>query len=121
MAFPPVFSPIVACYEEILALSARMHEAAQVADWDTVTTLQQAYLAQVERLRQLDHDAPFSDAERMRRYQLLDRILTYDARIRDLALPQLKRLGDMLTSSRRQFELSAAYGATAGTTTGATT
>ncbi|MGX6567545.1 flagellar protein FliT [Cupriavidus necator] len=113
MASLPEFFPIVDCYEEILALSARMHEAAQAADWDTVTELQQGYLAQVDRLRQMDHDAPFSDAERMRRYQLLDRILTYDARIRDLAMPQLKKLGDMLTSSRRQIELSAAYGATA--------
>ncbi len=113
MASLPKFSPIVDCYEEILALSARMHEAAQAADWDTVAELQQGYLAQVDRLRQMDHEAPFSDAERMRRYQLLDRILTYDARIRDLAMPQLKKLGNMLTSSRRQFELSAAYGATA--------
>ncbi|MCY1524165.1 Flagellar protein FliT [compost metagenome] len=64
-------------------------------------------------MRQLDHEAPFSDAERMRRYQLLDRILTYDARIRDLAMPQLKKLGDMLTSSRRQVELASAYGAMA--------
>ncbi|WP_432261330.1 flagellar protein FliT [Cupriavidus sp. TMH.W2] len=113
MASLPEFSPIVACYEEVLALSARMLEAAQAADWDTVTALQQGYLAQVERLRLMDHEAPFSDAERMRRYQLLDRILTYDARIRDLAVPQLKRLGERLASSRRQFELSAAYGATA--------
>ncbi|WP_454753423.1 flagellar protein FliT [Cupriavidus necator] len=113
MASLPEFSPIVTCYEEILALSARMLEAAQATDWNQVTELQRGYLARVDRLRGLDHDAPFSDAERMRRYQLLDRILTYDARIRDLAVPQLKKLGDMLTSSRRQIELSAAYGATA--------
>ncbi|BDB28473.1 flagellar protein FliT [Cupriavidus sp. P-10] len=107
------FSSIVTCYEAILALSSRMHDAAQAADWDTVTELQRSYLEQVEHLRQLDHEAPFSDAERMRRYQLLDRILTYDARIRDLAMPQLKKLGDMLTSSRRQVELASAYGAMA--------
>jgi flagellar protein FliT len=107
------FSPIVTCYEEVLLLSGRMFEAAQAADWDTVTELQRGYLALVDRLRQLDHEAPFSDAERMHRYQLLDRILTYDARIRDLAMPQLQRLGILLTNSRRQFELSAAYGATA--------
>ena len=106
-------SPIVTCYEEILVLSGRMFEAAQAADWNAVTALQPAYLALVDRLRQLDHDVPFSDAERMRRYQLLDRILTYDARIRDLAMPQLQRLGSLLTSSRRQFDLNAAYGATA--------
>ncbi|SOY68076.1 flagellar protein FliT [Cupriavidus taiwanensis] len=109
----PAFSPIVSCYERILALSVRMLEAAQASDWDAVAALQQSYLAEIEHLRQLDHDASFSDAERMRRYQLLDRILTYDACIRDLAMPQLQRLGNLLTSSRRQIELSAAYGATA--------
>ncbi len=107
------YSPIVTCYEEILVLSGRMFEAAQAEDWNAVTALQPAYLAMVDRLRQLDHEAPFSDAERMRRYQLLDRILTYDARIRDLAMPELRRIGSLLTSSRRQFDLSAAYGATA--------
>ncbi|MFS8977066.1 flagellar protein FliT [Cupriavidus necator] len=110
MASDPMFSPIVGGYEAILALSARMLEAAQAADWDAVTELQHGYLAQVDHLRLLDHEAPFSDAERMRRYQLLDRILTYDARIRDLAVPQLRKLGDMLTSSRRQIELASAYG-----------
>ncbi|ODV41898.1 flagellar assembly protein FliT [Cupriavidus sp. UYMMa02A] len=107
------FSPIVTCYEEILVLSGRMFEAAQAADWDAVTELQRGYLALVDRLRQFDHEAPFSDAERMRRYQLLDRILTYDAHIRDLAMPQLERIGGLLTSSRRHFDLNAAYGATA--------
>ncbi|CAG2135054.1 flagellar protein FliT [Cupriavidus numazuensis] len=109
----PAYSPIVTCYEEILVLSGRMFEAAQAADWDTVAELQRGYLALVDRLRQFDHEASLSDAERMRRYQLLDRILTYDARIRDLAMPELRRLGSLLTSSRRQFDLSAAYGAAA--------
>ncbi|MGN5479146.1 flagellar protein FliT [Cupriavidus basilensis] len=82
------FSPIVTCYEEILVLSGRMFEAAQAADWDADHRAAACrYLALVDRLRQFDHEAPFSDAERMRRYQLLDRILTCDARIRDLAMP----------------------------------
>lgn len=104
-------SPIVRSYEELLVLSEQMLEAAKASNWDALSDLQKVYMAEVERLRQLDHSVPFSNDERLRRFQLLERILAYDARIRDLAMPQLAHLGALLNNSRRKQELSAAYGA----------
>ncbi len=104
-------SPIVRSYEELLVLSEQMFEAARASNWDELTDLQAVYMAEVERLRQLDHNAPFTDAERLRRFQLLERILAYDARIRDLTHPRLAELGALMSNSRRKLELSAAYGA----------
>ncbi|WP_130393642.1 flagellar protein FliT [Cupriavidus agavae] len=104
-------SPIVRSYEELLVLSEQMFEAARASNWDALTDLQKVYMAEVERLRLLDHSAPFADAERLRRFQLLERILAYDARIRDLTNPRLAELGALLNNSRRQLELSNAYGA----------
>jgi flagellar protein FliT len=106
-------SPIVRSYEELLVLSEQMLEAARASNWDALNDLQQVYMAEVDRLRLLDHTKPFSDNERLRRFQLLERILAYDARIRDLTMPRLAQLGELLNSSRRKLELSAAYGATA--------
>ncbi|CAG9170880.1 flagellar protein FliT [Cupriavidus pampae] len=106
-------SPIVRSYEELLVLSEQMLEAARAGNWDAMSELQQVYLAEVERLRQLDHGAPFSDNERLRRFQLLERILTFDARIRDLTMPRLAQLGSLLNSSRTQLGLHRAYGAAA--------
>jgi flagellar protein FliT len=106
-------SPIVRSYEELLLLSEQMLEAAQASNWDALVDLQQVYLAEVDRLRGMDHSAPFSDRERLLRFQLLERILAHDARIRDLATPQLARLSELMGHSRRQQDLSAAYGALA--------
>lgn len=104
-------SPIVRSYEELLVLSEQMLEAARAGNWDAMSELQQVYLAEVERLRQLDHAVPFSDNERLRRFQLLERILAFDARIRDLTMPRLAHLGALLNSSRRRMDLSNTYGA----------
>lgn len=104
-------SPIVRCYEELLTLSEQMLEAARSSNWDALTDLQKVYMAQVDQLRQLDHNAPFSEHERLLRFQLLERILAYDARIRDLTMPRLAHLGAMLNNTRRKQELTAAYSA----------
>ncbi|QET05862.1 MULTISPECIES: flagellar protein FliT [Cupriavidus] len=104
-------SPIVRSYEELLLLSEQMLEAARAGNWDAMSELQQVYLAEVERLRQLDHAVPFSDNERLRRFQLLERILAFDARIRDLTMPRLAQLGSLLNNSRTQMSLHRAYGA----------
>ena len=104
-------SPIVRSYEELLVLSEQMLEAAKASNWDALSDLQKVYMAEVERLRHLDHHAPFSDAERLRRFQLLERILAFDARIRDLTMPRLAHLGALLNNSRRKQDLSVAYGA----------
>ena len=104
-------SPIVRSYEELLVLSEQMHDAARASNWDALADLQKVYMAEVDRLRLLDHSAPFTDAERLRRFQLLERILAHDARIRDLTMPRLAELGALLNNSRRKLELSTAYGA----------
>ncbi|TWG89347.1 flagellar protein FliT [Cupriavidus gilardii J11] len=104
-------SPTVLSYEELLVLSEQMLEAAEAANWTAFEDLQRVYLAVVDRLRVLEHNVPVTADERMRRHELLDRILSYDARIRDLMLPHLSRLGRLLGDSRRRQDLSRAYGA----------
>ncbi len=57
-----------------------MPGGARASNWDALTELQQVYTAEVERLRAAGHSKPFSDNERLRRFQLLERILSFDAR-----------------------------------------
>ncbi|MCT9070141.1 flagellar protein FliT [Cupriavidus gilardii] len=106
-------SPTVLNYEELLVLSEQMLEAAEAENWTAFNDVQTVYLAVVDRLRELEHNVPVSAEERMRRHALLDRILAYDARIRDLMLPHLARLGQLLGDSRRRQNLSHAYGSLA--------
>ena len=53
---------------------------------------------------------PLDDAGRAMKYDLLVRILENDALTRDLAIPQLARLGELLGRMKRQQTLLSAYG-----------
>ncbi|WP_427307946.1 flagellar protein FliT [Cupriavidus sp. H39] len=105
---------LIACYEALLRLSARMCEAAQRQDWDGLATLQASYVAEVNVLKSLQDDAAtLTDEERRYRYQMLETILSQDAAIRNLVMPQLARLAELINSSRRRQGLHHAYQANA--------
>jgi len=106
-------SPISHHYQELLLLSAQMLDAARAGNWDAMDELQRIYVAEVDELRRLDHEAGLDDAEAARRHVLLEQILAHDAAIRNLVSPQLARLGALLDSSRRSSVLHRTYGALA--------
>lgn len=102
-------SPILSCYAELEAIGGHMLRAAQAGRLDDVYTLQQSYLECVDQLKTFNHDAPISADERNRRRDHLERILSCDAAIRELLVPEWTRLGDLLRSSHRQRDLHKAY------------
>ncbi|WP_020205897.1 MULTISPECIES: flagellar protein FliT [Cupriavidus] len=104
---------LIACYEALLVLSGQMCEAARAGDWDALSALQARYVAQVNVLRNNDDVVLLSPQERRYRYQMLETILSQDAAIRNLVMPQIERLGHLLNNSRRRQELHHAYGADA--------
>ncbi|MFJ1259832.1 flagellar protein FliT [Cupriavidus sp. CuC1] len=106
-------SPILHCYRELELLAEQMLELARAGNWTAMTEVQQVYIMQVEQLRHMDHGAPISDRERMDRYRRLERILGYDAAIRNLLSPEMSRLGALLGNARRQQDLHQAYGSVA--------
>ena len=106
-------SPILHCYRELELLAEHMLELARAGNWTAMAELQQVYTVQVDQLRRMDHSKPISDRERMDRYQRLERILGYDAAIRNLLAPEMNRLGALLGNARRQQDLHHAYGSVA--------
>ncbi|WP_313619986.1 flagellar protein FliT [Achromobacter sp.] len=103
-------SPILEHYQEIALITREMLAAAQVGDWDGAMVHGQQYCERVERLRQVEYTKPLDEASRTIKYDLLVRILENDAMTRDLALPQLARLGELLGRMKRQQTLLSAYG-----------
>ncbi|MGE8688509.1 MAG: flagellar protein FliT [Achromobacter sp.] len=103
-------SPILEHYQEIALITGEMLAAAQLGDWDGAMIHGQLYCERVERLRQVEHAAPLDESGRAMKYDLLVRILENDAQTRDLALPQLARLGELLGRMKRQQTLLSAYG-----------
>lgn len=79
---------------------------AQAQQWDDVVTLGEQYYDAVERLRAL---GALSDEDRTARRTLLTQILSDDARIRNLAAPELHRLSHLLGTIKRQQTVLQAY------------
>lgn len=104
------YSAILARYQDIALSTGEMLTAAQAGDWDTALMHGQLYCEQVERLRHAEPAIPLDEAGRSMKYDLLVRILENDAMTRDLALPQLARLGELLGRMKRQQTLLSAYG-----------
>lgn len=110
---PPIQSEsdsAVTLYQTLVLITQTMLLAAQKQDWDSVLSHGQRYCDQVERLRNLEPASPPNDAARARKHDLLIQILANDAAIRDLAMPQLARLTELLGRMKRQQALLSAYG-----------
>jgi len=98
-------------YQEIATLTDDMLAAARAGDWGVVLACGQRYCASVEQLRRIDPVTPLDHAGREAKYELLVRILENDAATRDLAVPQMARLSDLLGRMKRQQSLLSTYGA----------
>lgn len=101
-------SPTLQHYEIIAGLSRQMLAKAQAQQWDDVVTLGAQYHDAVERLRAM---GALSDEDRTARRDLLTQILSDDARIRNLAAPELHRLSHLLGTIKRQQTVLQAYSA----------
>lgn len=103
-------APVLDLYQDIATLTGEMVAAAQDGDWTVVLALGRQYVELVEQLRYLEPGSPLDEAARAQKYDLLVRILENDAAVRDLTMPQLARLGELLGRMKRQQSLLATYG-----------
>lgn len=93
-------------YELIAQITNRMVNQARTNQWSEVLELSHSYIQAVEHLKQINQ---LSDSERLARRDLLTRILQDDAEIRQLATPELQRLGHLLGDTKRQQNVVRAY------------
>lgn len=99
-------SSLIHRYQQIADISGKMLKLAQSNDWDAVIALSQQYFEAVETLRPLQ---PLDTDDRLERKSLLSKILNDDARIRNLAAPEMARLGAMLGAMKRHQSVLEAY------------
>ena len=101
---------ILDLYREIVAVTAAMLNAARAQDWPAVLQFGQTYCEIVERLRTTGVAEPLDDAERRQKHDMLVQILENDANTRDLAIPELARMSELLGRMKRQQALLNTYG-----------
>ncbi|MVW69949.1 flagellar protein FliT [Bordetella sp. 15P40C-2] len=107
-------SSVIAIYQQIVTITGAMRIAAQDQDWDHLIELGQAYYNTVETLRGIPAAQLATLQNREDRAQLLRQILNNDAAVRDLAMPGLARLGQMLVQLNKQKCMLRAYGTPSG-------
>ncbi len=108
MSSPP--SAILQQYAKIADITDAMLGAARQDDWQLVLQLGQQYCELTEAIRRIDNRVSLDDDDRAQKHDFIVRILENDAMTRDLAMPQLARLGDLLGRMKRQQSLINTYG-----------
>ncbi|ANN66835.1 flagellar protein FliT [Bordetella bronchialis] len=101
---------ILELYREIVAVTTAMLNSARAQDWSSVLQFGQTYCEIVERLRTIGVTEPLDDAERRQKHDMLVQILENDANTRDLAIPELARMSELLGRMKRQQAALNAYG-----------
>ncbi|ANH76535.1 flagellar protein FliT [Ralstonia insidiosa] len=101
------------CYEAIARLTAEMVNAAEVGNWEIVSTLESESAAYVDALRRSEPHPTLSRDDIERKRTLLVRILEDDARVRAMVYPRLDRLQKRIDTARRANTASNAYGSMA--------
>ena len=102
---------MIATYENILAVTAQMLEAARAADWDLLVKREQQCRQLVEILMntRCENEIVLEPQVHKRKVEIIRKVLADDAEIRNLTEPWMQRLQHLLTSVGQERKLHAAY------------
>lgn len=101
--------PILEHYQEIADVTGDMFASAQAGDWASVLSLGLHYCELVEDLKAIKRSVDMDETTRSKKHELLVRILANDANTRDLAVPQMARMGELLGRMKRQQAVLTTY------------
>lgn len=104
----------LALYESMSAISAQMVEAATACDWDRLSALEKDCASLARHLEANGEPIRLSDAEKMRKRDLIRRILADDAEVRRHTEPWMEQVRQFLGGGARERSMRRAYGAHAG-------
>ena len=98
-------------YENALALTRAMLEAAQKSDWERLVQVERERTGVINELRELDRDPARDAADRERKTALLREIMRLDEQIEILTQDWMRELRDVLGSINAEERLARTYGA----------
>lgn len=102
----------LAAFRQMSSLSEQMLAAAQANDWDRLVATEKQLAVQREQLRR---DAPgidntLSTREREQLEQLIQGMISNDAKIREIVEPWLGSVRQLLSRGSRERDLRSSYG-----------
>lgn len=102
---------VLSLYESMVGLTEQMVAAASDSDWDRLVELETRCARCVETLRENEAATALPPDSRLRKVEYIKRLLADDRKIRDLTMPWMAQLSNMINSTGAQRRLSSAYGA----------
>ena len=102
---------VLASYELLAQVTARMREAAVRDDWDSVIALENECAGLYTRLMAPGAQRPDDNAAQRRKSELICQVLEHDAQIRERLSGQLVHIWRLIEGEQRVAKLNTAYGA----------
>jgi flagellar protein FliT len=101
---------VLATYEKIGRLMARMCATARAADWKQLAVLEKECATLVALLQHSPVSAELTPPQQQRKLELLKQLLADDAEIRRHTEPWMENLKSLIQSTGRKRQISQAYG-----------
>ncbi len=102
---------VLSTYEAMQVLTDQMLAAAGKGDWEALGVLERRVGAHVEALKANEEKVVLEGASRVRKVELIKRMLEDDRKIRDLTMPWMAHLSKLINSTGTERRLNKAYGA----------
>ena len=97
-------------YESLSTITSQMRDAAVHGEWDHLIELEQQCSQHVATMKMVDAAAKLDEPARQRKIQLIKKILTDDADIRNRTELWTGQLQRIMQSNRQEQRLQQAYG-----------
>lgn len=101
--------PVIENYEYLSSLTAQMREAAIQGEWDHLVELEQQCSQRVAAMKAHDANTPLDESTRLRKVELIRKILADDAEIRSRTEPWMAQLQRIMQSARQESRLLDTY------------
>lgn len=102
-------NPALENYEILSSVMGQMREAAAQGDWDRLVLLEKQCSQRVATMKSQDSTAPLNEATRLRKVELIRKILADDADIRSHVEPWMAQLQRIMQSAGQERRLQQAY------------
>ena len=102
---------LISAYENVATITAKMLDAARLADWELLAQLEADCSFQVQCLRENDIPVELPTEIREKKILVIKKILSDDKEIRNITEPWMAQLSNLMKNSNTTLKLSQTYGA----------
>lgn len=102
---------VIALYEAMSGLTEQMLAAARCGDWDRMAMLESVCAAHTATLRQQEAAVALSGSSRVKKVEIIKKLLSDDRQIRELTTPWMTQLSALINNTGTERRLANTYGA----------